>query len=124
VDNYQPEHRQRIEQEIVQFGGSAEVITIETRTLNDIAQQEALGEITYLSIDTEGSELSILKSINFSRLFVHALTVEFNFEHVKTRMISLLHAQGFELAQTLGHDLVFLNRASPFHVQFNRLRTG
>ena len=124
VDNYQPEHRQRIEQEIVQFGGSAQVITIETRTLNDIAQQEVLSEITYLSIDTEGSELSILKSIDFSRIFVHALTVEFNFEPVKTRMVSLMHAQGFEFAQTLGHDLVFLNRASPFHAQFNRLRTG
>ena len=54
VDNYHPEHRQRIEQEIRQFGGSAEVIPVETRTLNDIAAQCGLDEISYLSIDTEG----------------------------------------------------------------------
>jgi hypothetical protein len=124
VGNYHQEHRQRIEQEIGQFGGTAEVIAVETRTLNDIGAQLGLSEINYLSIDTEGSELPILESIDFSRLFVHGLTVEFNFEHVRSQMISLMHARGFELVQTLGHDLVFLNRASSFHAQFHRLRTS
>ena len=52
------------------------------------------------------------------------LTVEYNYDPVKTRMISLMHAQGFDHAQTLGHDLLFLNQASPFHARFNRLRKG
>jgi hypothetical protein len=122
VSHYDPEHRQRIEQEIRRFGGSAEEILVETRTLNDIAAQYGLDQITYLSIDTEGSELPILESIDFGRLFVHAATVECNFEQVKTPMVSLMHARGFEHAQTLGHDLLFLNRASPFHAGFNCLR--
>jgi FkbM family methyltransferase len=108
VESYDPEHRRRVEQELQQFGGSREVIPIQTRRLNDIAAEYGCSEITYLSIDTEGSELTILQAIDFARLFVHALTVEFNFDHVKT----------------LGHDLLFLNRASPFHAGFNRLRKG
>ncbi|HEY4266220.1 MAG TPA: FkbM family methyltransferase [Micropepsaceae bacterium] len=124
LDNYHPEHRQRVEQEIEQFGGTAVVIPVETRNLNEIAAQAGLSEITYLSIDTEGSELPILQSVDFGRLFVHAITVEYNFDPVKTRMISLMDARGFDCAQTLGHDLLFLNRASPFHVRFMRLQKG
>jgi len=124
ADSYHPEHRQRVEEELRQFGGSAEMISVETRNLNDIASQCGLAEVHYLSIDTEGNELSILQSVDFNRLFVHAATVEYNFEPVKAQMISLMHARGFDYAQTLGHDLVFLNRASPLHARFNLLRKG
>jgi FkbM family methyltransferase len=124
VESYDPEHRRRVEQELQQFGGSREVIPIQTRRLNDIAAEFGCSEITYLSIDTEGSEFAILQSIDLARLFVHALTVEYNFDHVKTRMVAMMQEKGFEHALTLGHDLLFLNRASPLHAGFNRLRKG
>src|SRR5258707_13645458 len=124
VDKYEPEHRERVERELKQFGGSSEVIPIQTRTLNDIMAESGFAEITYLSIDTEGSELAILQSIDFKHLFVHAITVEYNFDHVKTRMISLMRANGFDYVQTLGHDLLFLNRLSPFQANLQRLRSG
>jgi hypothetical protein len=92
--------------------------------LNDITAECGFSEITYLSIDTEGSELAILQSIDFKGLFVHAITVEYNFDHVKTRMISLMRANGFDYVQTLGHDLLFLNRLSPFQGNLRRLRGG
>ena len=90
----------------------------------NIARECGLAEITYLSIDTEGSELSILRGIDFSKLFVHALTVEYNFEHAKAGMIAFMTERGFECVQTLGHDLLFLNRASPFYAAFTRLCRG
>jgi len=124
IYNYDPEHRARIEQEIGQFGGSSEVIPIPASTLNDIAAESGLAEIAYLSIDTEGSELAILDATDFRALFVHAVTVEYNFDHVKARMISLMHERGFDMAQTLGHDLLFINRASPFYARFKNLRTA
>ena len=124
VEKYEPEHRERVERELKQFGGSSDVIPIQARTLNDIAAECGLAEVTYLSIDTEGSELAILQSIDFKRLFVHAITVEYNFEHVKTRMISLMRGNGFDFVQTLGHDLLFLNRLSPFQANLRRLRSG
>jgi len=98
------------------------VIAVETRNLNEIATERGLADINYLSIDTEGSELSILESIDFGRIFVHALTVEYNFDPVMTQMISMMHDRGFDHVQTLGHDLVFLNRASRFHARFTGLR--
>ena len=124
VEKYDPEHRQRVERELKEFGGTSEVIPIPARTLNDIAAECGFAEVTYLSIDTEGSELTILQSIDFKRLFVHAITVEYNFEHVKARMIFLMRGNGFDFVQTLGHDLLFLNRLSPFQANFRRLRSG
>jgi len=124
VEKYEPEHRERVERELKQFGGSSDVIPIQARTLNDIVAESGFADITYLSIDTEGSELAILQSIDFKRLFVHAITVEYNFDHVKTRMISLMRGNGFDFVQTLGHDLLFLNRLSPFQANSRRLRSG
>lgn len=124
VEKYEPEHRERVERELKQFGGTSDVIPIPARTLNEIAAECGFGEITYLSIDTEGSELAILQSIDFKRLFVHAITVEYNFDHVEPRMISVMRENGFDFVQTLGHDLLFLNRLSPFQENFRRLRSG
>ena len=124
VEKYEPEHRERVERELKQFGGSSEVIPVQTRTLNDIAAECGFAEVTYLSIDTEGSEFAILQSIDFKRLFVHAITVEYNFDHLKSRMISLMHGNGFDYVQTLGHDLLFLNRLSPFQGNLRRTRSG
>ena len=53
---------------------------------------------------------------------MHAITVEHNFEHVKARMISLMREDSFDFVQTLGHDLLFLNRLSPFQSNLQRLR--
>jgi len=122
VATYEPEHRERVERELKQFGGSSEMIPIQARTFSAIMAESGFAEVTYLSIDTEGSELAILQSIDFKRFFVHGITVEYNFDHVKTRMISLMRANGFDFVQTLGHDLLFLNRLSPFQANLQRLR--
>jgi len=122
--DYDPEHRQRIEAELRQYGGRAETIEVLTRPFNGIAADSGLSEITYLSIDTEGSELAILRAIDFSRLFVHALTVECNFDHAEAEMAAFMRERGFDHVQTLGHDLVFLNRASRFYEPFTRLCRG
>jgi hypothetical protein len=124
ADKYDPEHRQRIEAELRQYGGHAETIEVQARPFNEIAREFRLSEFTYLSIDTEGSELAILQSIDFSELFVHALTVEYNFEHAKAGMAALMRERGFEHVQTLGHDLVFLNRRSAFYEPFTRSCRG
>ena len=99
------------------------MIPIKASTLNDVAAEPGFAEIHYLSIDTEGSELAILEATDFRALFVHAITVECNFDHVRSRMTSLMDEQGFDMAQTLGHDSLFINRASPFYPRFRALRT-
>ena len=120
---YNPQHQKRIEDELKEHGGSSEIIEMPARTFGDIAAETGLSEVTYVSIDTEGGELSILQSIDFRQIFVHALTVECNLNQQEP-MISVMRENKFELIKSLGPDLLFLNRRSPFFPPYNRLRNA
>jgi FkbM family methyltransferase len=65
------------------------VITV---SLNDLLKQHnAPSEIGYLSIDTEGSELSILEALDFDQYRFRIITVEHNYiEPERTRIYNLL----------------------------------
>lgn len=70
---------------------------VETISLNDLLKTHSSPkEIDYLSIDTEGSELSILQGFAFGEYDVKVITVEHNFcEPDRTQINELLAAQDF-----------------------------
>jgi FkbM family methyltransferase len=69
---------------------------VETVTLDDLlAFWNAPRRIDYLSIDTEGSELDILKGFDFSARDVRLITVEHNFSDTRGPILDLLTAQGY-----------------------------
>jgi FkbM family methyltransferase len=85
---------------------SAIEYTVETVSLNDLLNQHgAPSEIDYFSIDTEGSELEILKAFDFNRWRFNVITVEHSYVPAKRNAIyELLTANGYtrvptELAQ-------------------------
>jgi FkbM family methyltransferase len=108
--NYHPEHRERIERELKEFGGDSLTIDVPARTFPGIAAASGLSVIDYLSIDTEGGELGILRTIPFERLRVHAISVECNFEDERAPMESFLKQRGYDLEIVLGSDLIFVHR--------------
>jgi len=52
--------------------------------------------IDYLSIDTEGSELSILSSFDFSKYYFKIITCEHNFTENRKKIIKLLNDNGYK----------------------------
>jgi FkbM family methyltransferase len=69
---------------------------VETVTLTDLlAEHNAPDCIDYLSIDTEGSELEILKAFNFQRYDVRLITVEHNYRNERDDIHRLLKLNGF-----------------------------
>jgi FkbM family methyltransferase len=122
VGAYDPDHKKRVEDELRQYGGSSEVISVEARTFDEIVETCGYSEITYVNIDTEGSEQAILDSIRFNRAFIHALTVECNYQVGRDAMLGLMDRNGFELIKAIGSDLLFLNRASSFFPAYDALR--
>jgi FkbM family methyltransferase len=69
---------------------------VHTISLNDLlAEHNAPGVIDFLSIDTEGSELLILKSLNADRYRFNIITVEHNFTPQRELIFELLTSRGY-----------------------------
>jgi hypothetical protein len=70
---------------------SSPVVELTTTTIGDILQRaNAPRFLHYVSIDTEGAELEILKAFPFAEYKVGAFTIEHNFEEPRRRQIRKL----------------------------------
>lgn len=70
--------------------------SVETVSLNDLlATHQAPPDFDYLSMDTEGSELQILESLDFALFRPKVITVEHNFTPSRPRIQALLEAQHY-----------------------------
>lgn len=77
-NDYDPLHIKRINDELQVNGGSKEIIKIESKTLSSILEESGINNVDYLSIDTEGSELNVLKGIDFGKFNINIISVENN----------------------------------------------
>ncbi len=70
---------------------------VETISLNDLLDfHKAPKTIDYMSIDTEGSELEILKSYNFNERKINIITVEHNWhKNNRSQIYQLLTSKGY-----------------------------
>lgn len=69
---------------------------IETVTLEDLLDQhEAPRNIDYLSVDTEGSEFSILSNFPFRKYRFNVITVEHNYTQTREPIRVLLESHGY-----------------------------
>jgi len=71
-------------------------VELETISLHDfLVKNNAPKEITYLSIDTEGSEFEILQNFPFEEWDIQYLTIEHNFTEQRERIHALLSRYGY-----------------------------
>lgn len=104
IENYDPEHIKRIQWEIELNGGYSEVIKVKCYNLNQLLLNNHIQHIDYLSIDTEGGELTILRSIDFSRLDIDIIEVENNYHGPFQEFLEPL---GYKLICSLGPDEIY-----------------
>ncbi len=104
-EKYDPKHAERIDTELKSHGGEKSLIEVQCYKLNDLLAQNNFSHVDYLSLDTEGGELEILKSIDFSRFDIDVITVENNYDDPEFK--SFLTSKGYELVKKLGSDEVY-----------------
>jgi FkbM family methyltransferase len=79
-------------------GFSAEkVMKMRTKTLTEVMDEhKAPNYIDYLSLDTEGTELDILKGIDFKKYIFGYITVEHNLkEPIRSKIREFLYSKGY-----------------------------
>jgi len=73
------------------------IVKMRTRTLTEVMDEhKAPSYIDYLSLDTEGSELEVLKGIDFRKYIFGYITVEHNLrEPIRTEIRDFLYSKGY-----------------------------
>ena len=106
VDRYDPRHRERVDAEVAHYGGSVEVLTLPMRRLKSVLREEGIRRVTLVSIDTEGSELEILRSFDPAAFGVRCLLVENNY--ADPQIEDTLKERGYRLFRTLhGYEQIY-----------------
>ena len=105
VGKYDKRHLARIDKSLRRTAGSKREIHVECVTLPTLAERFGFSEVDFLSLDTEGGELEILRTIDFQRMPVRVISVENNyFTHDIERY---LVSQGFECAGSFRADEIY-----------------
>jgi FkbM family methyltransferase len=107
-DKTSKEHINRINSEVIKHGGSVKEIKIKSLPLQKILDDNNISKIDYLSIDTEGSEVSVINSIDFEKTKIKIISCENSNDDETVK--SFLLKKGFRfLKKICGDDIYVIN---------------
>lgn len=104
---YDPRHLERIKHTIAEHGGSIFETDIECYNINEFLINNKNYEIDFMSLDTEGGELKILKAIDFSIIKMKAVVIENNYG--TNEILDFMQEQGFYRVAYLATDEIYIN---------------
>ncbi len=89
-----------------------ETVEVPALTLNQVLQQYSNGRrrISFISIDTEGNELEILRSLDFSAWQIDAFVIEANSDEARRDLVAFMRDKHYWLARRLQCNLIFVRR--------------
>lgn len=105
---YDSRHLKRIEDELKNYGGTLSETTVNCFDLNKILEKYNVENIDYCSIDIEGGELDVLKTIDFDKFNFNTISIENNYND--KRINQCMTSNGFKKIANLGGDEIYLKR--------------
>jgi FkbM family methyltransferase len=111
---YDPRHKERVESELEGDGGSATTIQVQSKRFSTVARAHNLSRIHYLSIDVEGAEASVLRSIDFTQVFIDVIGFESNYEENTVEIVDWLKSRGYQVIPSNCVDVFMIHTQSPF----------
>jgi len=112
-DNYDVRHHQRLQRENEQMSSITEVIKVNTKKLETIFDENNISRVNYLSIDVEGAEFEVIKSINFDKVFIDIIGFENNYNDTSIPIIKYLEQNNYIVIAISG-DIFMINKDSIF----------
>ena len=111
---FDPRHFYRLERENKQMGSTTEVINVNTKKLETICDENKLTHINYLSIDVEGAEFEVIKSINFDKVFIDVIGFENNYNDTSIPIVKYLENKNFVVIHK-SLDIFMIHKESVFN---------
>jgi FkbM family methyltransferase len=111
--NYDSRHYNRLQRENAQMGSTTEIITVPTKRIDTICNNYNITHIHYLSIDVEGAEYDVIKSIDFDRVFIDVIGFENNYNDTSIPIIQYLDKKGY-IEIYRGLDVFMIHKDSIF----------
>lgn len=110
VENHDPRHTARINASLQR----KKIIRSPVTTLPALLRKCGIATVDYCSIDTEGSELKILRTIDFQEFEISVLSIENNYGNDEIRRI--MGKNGYSLARVFhGYDELYVkNNVRPW----------
>ncbi|MCF7817353.1 MAG: FkbM family methyltransferase [Kiritimatiellales bacterium] len=98
-------HIKRIDNDIAEHGGSKRTVEIEALAPHSLLKRFGIDRVDYLSIDTEGCELAILKNFDFKQIPVQIIGVENGTR--SPELFRYMCSIGYELVKCVGCDEIY-----------------
>ena len=106
ISRYDHRHLKRIHEELKNPRNKGyRIIDVQCISINELLEKHRMSRIDFCSIDTEGGELEILKSIDMNRHQFDVVCVENNYG--STRIQNLMASMGFKMVTRLNIDEVY-----------------
>ena len=122
-ESFDKRHLIRLEKENKEMGSITKILKVKTKKLECILEENNITHINYLSIDVEGGEFEVIKSINFDKVFIDVIGFENNYNDVSIPIIKYLEDKNFKMIEKYGipsadgklHDIFMINKQSNFN---------
>ena len=111
---YDPRHAQRHTMETQANGGQLISIEAQARRVESICDEHAINHIHYMSIDVEGAEFAVIKSINFDKVFIDVIDFENNFVDTSAQIIDYLETKNYIVIYRRD-DIIMIHQQSKFY---------
>ncbi len=111
---YDIRHINRIQNETLRMGGENKFILVKTQTIETICTENNIDHINYLSIDVEGGEMKVIKSINFDKVFIDVIAFENNYHDTQHIPIDYLKSKGYIKLPDHTADVFMIHKDSQF----------
>jgi len=113
TDTFNNSHRRRCQREVRKAGTTIREIDVPTVKLSAVMAEQQRSVIDYLSLDTEGGEFEILRSIDFDQLHVRCLSVENNSKSLAVH--TYLIGKNYRLMAIAGCDEIYVHQSDLQH---------
>jgi FkbM family methyltransferase len=113
-DTFDPRHIMRLQRDNKLTGSTSEIIKVKTKKLETIFDSNKITHINYLSIDVEGAEFEVIKSINFNKVFIDVIGFENNYNDVSIPIVKYLEDLNYVVIHTTV-DIFMIHKKSIFY---------